>query len=278
MVISKGSINDNAKRKKLFINQLPTNPKKFKSNIETLLYSPHNADIVSSAPVVRREQFDRIIGQFSREYTDLLLEYKFIVRSRNKLLARIREHKASVDELDFWDDRLIKAGEKIIEIRVLFLNDLKIYLADYANKVFSSKPSDVEILYLSKVFAENEISLREKIEENREKEIMAGMSLYGPHRDRFVFELNGQPLRDFGSRAQQRLAGLSLILSLYEYFRQKLGRYPILLLDDIMSELDEAHRKRIEKILMHEIKSQVIITSSEKKYFHQNFLQKVNLL
>lgn len=263
------------KSKKTFVNGAATTPQKFKSSFETILYSPHNADIVSSSPETRRNEFDRYITEFDEKYSKQLNEYKFIIRSRNKLLQKIRIANAQAVELDYWNKRMIELGQEIIEKRVVFLHKTKKMLTDYAEEIFNP---GLVINYESKSLQNSEIILRDKIEENIEKEIQAGLSLYGPHRDNFIFSLNGQPLRKFGSRGQQRLAGLCLIFTLYNYYNKKLGRYPFLLLDDIMSELDDTHRRRIEAILLDRIKSQLFITSSEEKYFTSDFIRKCNLM
>ena len=284
LVISNGTngskINNGNKTKQVFINKVRTNPGKFKASLETILYSPHNADIVSSNPEIRRREFDRLLGEFSPNYAETLNEYKFVVRSRNKLLQKIRSSKARISELDYWNDRLAELGQNIIEARVVFLHEICPLLGDYAKKIFridANVPGRalLEIKYISRSLEENIIVLKERMEENVEKEVQAGMSLYGPHRDKFVFDLNDKALRQFGSRGQQRLAGLSLVFALCDYFNEKLGRYPILLLDDIMSELDNEHRKRIEKLLS-QLKTQIFVTTSEKKYFSGEFIKAVN--
>jgi len=275
-VISKTE--NGSKTKRVFIDEVATNFKKFKSSIETLLYSPHNADIVSSSPEIRRNEFDRMIGQFDGGYQDLINEYKFVVKSKNKILQKLKGNGGQKNELDYWNEKLVSLGQDIIERRVVFLVELAEYLQNYADEIFSNGKHDLKVEYSSRVLDDKEITLQEKIEFNQDKEIQAGMSLYGPHRDKFIFVLNGKPMREFGSRGQQRLAGLCMMFSLYDYFKRKLERAPILLLDDIVSELDRSHRKSVEKIITKNIDSQAFITSSEKSYFSSSFVKKCNLL
>jgi len=268
------------KSKKVMINSVSTTFSKFRTNLLTLLYSPHNADIVSSSPQIRRDQFDRIIEQFDEKYAKVLREYKFVLKSRNKILQKLKGGVGAEKELEYWTERLVQLGELIIEKRILFLVDIQKEVQVRAKGLINGGNSELEIAYESKSFdpEKKEIVLGTKLEENIDKEIAAGLGLYGPHRDKFVFYLNGRPLREYGSRGQQRLAGLVLIFSLYKHFHEKLGKWPILLLDDIMSELDSSHRKKVEQLINKEVKTQVVITSSEKNYFTKEFIKSAKLI
>jgi len=157
---------------------------------------------------------------------------------------------------------LVSLGQEIIEQRVLFLKDIEPYVLEKADRLFA-RSADLTILYESKVLdANNEIILRDKIEQNQAKEIAAGVTLYGPHRDDFVFLYKGKPLRTYGSRGQQRLAGIVLVLAIGEHIYKSQQVKPILLLDDIYSELDKTHRDNVEKVLKGYKNSQVVLTSS----------------
>lgn len=264
-------------KKKFFIDKTATSSNKFKKIIDTILYSPHNADIVSSAPETRRFIFNRWIGQVDSEYEETLREYKFVVKSRNKLLGLIKNGFSSQKELSYWNERMIDLGTVILSTRLDFLNDIIDPIKKYSNAMFAADLLDMRISYQSKCVEEDKVILAEKIEAGVEKERGAGLSLYGPHRDNFVFMLKDKPLRDFGSRGQQRLAGLVVVLSYYDYLKSKTQRSPILLFDDIMSELDKTHRENIEKELK-KLEAQIFITSSEKKVFSRSFVGEANLL
>lgn len=263
--------------KKVFINDASTNSKKFKYQIRTILYSPHTADVVSSDPETRRTQFDRILSQIYSDYDDKLREYRFVVKSKNKLLQSIKTGDSKKMELEYWNQRLFELGTFILESRIEFLEETReLYLATASN-VLDGRFEEAHIEYLSKTVEDGEVMLKEKVEKNIDKEIAASMSLYGPHRDDYSFCLGQNSLRDFGSRGQQRLAGIALVLTLYHYLLDTKDIQLILLLDDIMSELDAQHRKNIEDTLS-EIDTQIFLTSSEERYFTEKFIKQANLL
>lgn len=264
-------------KKNLYLDNSTTNSNKFKSTVKTLLYSPHNADIVSSSPDIRRNEFDRSIGQVFNGYDSLLKEYKYVVRNRNKLLQSIQSSNSQVKELTYWNERLIDLGEQIIERRLKFLHDIKSFLTEISDEMMADRFDDLKVIYESKSVEDHVIILKNKIEEGQVKEIRAGMTLYGPHRDDYIFTIRKRSLREYGSRGQQRLAGLTFMLSIHRLLREKEGHDAVLLLDDIMSELDEEHRSNIEDIL-GSLHTQIFVTSSERGYFTEEFISKGKLL
>lgn len=264
--------------KRVFTNDSPTNAKKFKYQIRTVLYSPHIADIVSSDPETRRNQFDRIISQIYPEYDGRLREYRFVVKSKNKLLQSIKSGDSNKNELEYWNQRLIELGKFILETRTGFLKEIKDLYNTISEEVLDIKFGKLSIEYLSKLLVEERVMLAQKVLSNIDKEVAAGISLYGPHRDDYSFCLGDTSLRDFGSRGQQRLAGIALVFTLYKFLLDTKGVKLILLLDDIMSELDSEHRQNLETMLLSEINTQIFLTSSEKRYFTEKFTKRVNLL
>ncbi len=264
-------------KKSFFLNSAKTSSIKIRSNIKTILYSPHNADIISSAPDIRRNEFDRLIAQFQQGYLKLLGEYKYVLKNRNKLLIQIKEGKTSYNQMDYWNERFIKFGEEIINSRLEFLQALRPHLEKRAGEIFSDDFAKLKVEYISKSFSDKKIFLSEKILSNVDKEISAGMTLYGPHRDDYTFSIKEKNLREFGSRGQQRLAGLALVFGVADLIESSFEESAIILLDDIMSELDKSHRNNIEK-LIRDMEGQVFITSSEKAYFSSSFIKKGLLL
>jgi len=262
--------------KRVLLNGANTTPRKFKTQLATFIYSPHNADIVSSAPDIRRNQFDRFVSEFEDDYDKILKEYKFVLRSRNKLLSRIAEGRESEMQLGYWDGRFVELAEEILSRRLKLLSELGEFIKMASNELYKDG-LDLEILYNSKVVEDGVLMVREKMEEGRMKELRAGMTLYGPHRDDYEFLLNGNLLKTAGSRGQQRVAGIILLYALNSLFNEKFGKWPILLFDDIFSELDEEHRVNIEQSLQ-KLENQIFITSSQKELFSKEFLKGANLV
>ncbi|MBD3280085.1 DNA replication and repair protein RecF [Candidatus Dojkabacteria bacterium] len=272
--IAKAKTKTNTKvktRKTVKINGANTTPKKFKTQLSTFFYSPHNADIVSSTPDIRRNQFDRFISEFDENYDKLLKEYKFVLRSRNKLLSRINEGREDEIQLDYWDSRFVELGERILTKRLGLLDDLDQFIKQASDELYKSG-LDLEVVYSSKVVDKDIMILGDKIGNNRMKEIAAGMTLYGPHRDDYDFLLKNNLLRDTGSRGQQRIAGIVLLYALNGLFYEQFSARPILLFDDVFSELDDKHRVNIEKSLQ-KLENQVFVTSSQRELFTDGFLQ-----
>ncbi|MBN1331347.1 DNA replication/repair protein RecF [Candidatus Dojkabacteria bacterium] len=275
VIISSDPGNSRAK-KTVKISGANTTPKKFRSQLATFMYSPHNADIVSSTPDIRRNQFDRYISEFDADYDKILKEYRFVLKSRNKLLARISEGRESEMQLDYWDTRFVNLGEEILTKRLKLLADLEEYIY-LASKELYKNGFDLRINYSSKVVENQVLRMKEKLASGRMKEIQAGMGLYGPHRDDYEFLLNGNLLRTAGSRGQQRIAGIILLFALNSLFNKDFSVSPVLLFDDIFSELDEKHRVNIENSLL-KLNNQIFITSSQKELFTGSFLKKINLV
>ncbi len=259
--------------KRYIIDGKPVQSKKVRDKISTFFYSPHLDDLVSSTPEIRRKMFDRILVSLNEDYYKLLNEYKFVVRSRNKLLKQKKEEK----ELFYWNTRLIESGTQIMEKRISFLQTIDKYLKKIAKEVYKDMCKSFRLNYESKSFVNNKIILDIKQKEGLLKELEAGMSLYGPHRDNFVFYLNGYDLRYFGSRAQQRLAGLILYFALIDYLKDKKDKTAVILFDDILSELDDNYRKYVQNFLL-KTNYQIILTASSRKVFSSGFLDKVNLI
>jgi DNA replication and repair protein RecF len=212
-------------------------------------------ELITNSPSTRREYLDSVLVQVDREYRRSLLVYQKGLRQRNRLLFLIREEKASQQQLFFWDKLLIKNGNIITQKRQRYLDFLNSHLDIFA---------DLEVYYdLSGISIE-------RLEKYKEEELAAGVTLVGPHRDDFItYQRKNQELRSihsFGSRGEQRLAVLSLKLCELDFIEQETRERPILLLDDIFSELDEKHRQMVLKIIP---KQQTIITTTDINFIKE---------
>lgn len=250
-------------KKKIKINDI--NILKIADLIGTLncvFFSPDELKLIKESPQDRRRFMDIDLSQLSKNYFYLINKYNKILAQRNKLLKETKDINVLKETISIWDAQLALTGSKIIIRRIRFLNALKIY----AKKVHLELTSNNEKLELSyngitgKDEAEIESLLLKEYNKNVNKDFKLGFTSVGPHRDDIKVVANGIDLRNFGSQGQQRTAALSLKLAELEIFASERGEYPILLLDDVLSELDETRK---QKLLNKTKEIQTIITTTE---------------
>lgn len=234
-------------KKKLLVNGIPKRLIDFAGNIKVTLFAPQDLDLVTSTPTLRRKFLDTVLSQVDREYRRSLGSYEKGVRQRNKLLFRIREEGLSRSHLLFWNQLLIKNGNYISQKREELINFINDYTSEIKNKYI--------IKYDNSAISEG------RLEQYKNEEIASATTLVGPHRDDFIFFEEDRELASYGSRGEQRMAVLWLKLAELSYIKEKTGVKPILLLDDIFSELDHEHREIVMKTIDNH---QVIITSADE--------------
>lgn len=217
-------------RKRFLINGIPRRMVDYQGNLVAVLFRPEDIELVTGSPSYRREYIDQTIGQVNKEYRKTVNSYQKVVIQKNKLLKLIKEGFSRPDELTFWNDQQLKLGIILQEKRQDFFKTIN---------SFEKRFGDFEYKYLP-----NEIS-KDRLEQLNGREVQAVVSLAGPHRDDFVFYLEDKELAKYGSRGEQRTAVLDLKITELSYFEKKIGERPILLLDDIFSELDESHRQHV---------------------------------
>lgn len=239
--------------KKYLVNGIPRRQIDFMGNLRAVLFWPEHLELVTDSPSLRRRYLDSVLVQVDREYRRNLLSYERGLRQRNKLLDLINEGKASRSQLLFWNQLLIKAGSYITEARASYI--------DFLNR-FSLLTFHFSLLYDKSVISES------RLDQYKDEEVGAKATLVGPHRDDFTFmkeirELltSHVSLSSYGSRGEQRLAILWLKLAELAYIEKETGERPILLLDDIFSELDEGHKALVLDAIGRQ---QTIITSADE--------------
>ena len=240
-------------KKANFIDDIRKRLVDFTGYLAIIIFAPSDMDLVTGSPSVRRHHLDVVLSGLDRDYWRALTSYNKVVVRRNKVLQRIQEGKSKPAELDFWDMRLLEHGKVIAEKRKEFFEFLNLP----AGRQVLSGPSFLQ--GFSWELDPSTIS-QEKLERNRQRDIAAGFTLSGPHRDDFDFKFKGKDLEYFGSRGEQRMAVLALKLVELEYFSLKRGVRPVLALDDIFSELDHEHRVAVLSVVG---KQQTIITTAE---------------
>ena len=206
--------------------------------INIVFFSPEDLNIIKNGPSERRRFIDLELAQLDKVYLSDLSNYNRIVNQRNKLLKDSYNRQEILETLDVWDMQLAHYGKKIIDRRNLFIYQLN----EIAGKVHERLTGGKEILNISYEPSNGNIDLEQAIKNNRERDIRMKSTSVGPHRDDICFMTDEVDIRKFGSQGQQRTAALSLKLSEIELVKQVTKDTPILLLDDVLSELDK-HRQ-----------------------------------
>ncbi|MDY2699945.1 MAG: DNA replication/repair protein RecF [Lachnospiraceae bacterium] len=202
--------------------------------LNVVFFSPEDLSIIKNGPSERRRFADLELCQLDNFYLYNLNHYNKIINQRNKLLKDMYFNPGLKETLNIWDSQLVSFGSKIIERRDLFAKQLCEIIGEIHKKLSGGK-EELIIQYEPDVFIED---FERKMRENQEKDIRSKMTSTGPHRDDFSFIVNGIDIRKYGSQGQQRTAALSLKLSEIELVKKMTKDTPVLLLDDVLSELD----------------------------------------
>lgn len=256
-------------KRKVFLNGVgkpyPTN---IIGKFRTVLFSPVQLSLISGGPEGRRKFLDAAICQLKPTYTALLIRYNQTLRHRNALLKKAVSEKASENFLDVWDDKLADVGALIVKQRLEYLEILKKEAAEIYFEISNGREK-LSVNYISS-FSKNlstddsvsqiKNALKSRLERTRLSDIKLGSTSAGPHKDELEIFIDDKKVRYFGSQGQQRSAALSLKLAEAAVLEQKIGEPPVILLDDVMSELDD-YRK---SYMINKIRNrQVFITSCD---------------
>ncbi len=202
--------------------------------LNVVFFSPEDLSIIKSGPAERRRFTDMELCQLDQFYLYNLNHYNKIVNQRNKLLKDMYFNPSLRDTLNIWDSQLVSFGSKIIERRKLFVDQLNEIIGEIHNKLSGNKENLI-IYYEPDTLIED---YEKDLTANQERDIKLKQTTVGPHRDDFSFIIGNVDIRKFGSQGQQRTAALSLKLSEIELVRKMTKDNPVLLLDDVLSELD----------------------------------------
>ncbi|NLZ38793.1 MAG: DNA replication/repair protein RecF [Firmicutes bacterium] len=257
------------KKKQYFSNGLELKKSAFSGRLLAVLFTPEDLLVVKGAPQARRKYLDEIICRFSPLYAYSLSRYQHILRQRNQLLKKYREKIIASPELASWNIQLAKEGAKIIRKRQYVLHRLGL-LARLAQRNLTGREESLLIKYrtsLPKEFLtkddEIEQALLRALQENEKNECRLGQSLIGPHRDEIIFLLNNRDARLYASQGQQRTLILALKMAELELIKGECGEFPILLLDDVFSELDEKRRRFVVENIEGKIQTLLTGTTAE---------------
>ena len=253
------------------VNGAPRRASTLIGHLNAVMFSADDLEIVYGAPSVRRRYLNILISQTDREYLGAIQRYERVLRQRNHLLRQIRDGSARINELAFWDDELVKEGICIVAQRLAAVR----LLSEGANPMYARLSGGSETLAVS---YQPNVALPDgadvsrdsiaelmgaKLKEQRRQELARGITVTGPHRDDLALTLDGMEAAAFASRGQTRTAVLALKLAEAEYLKRRRGQEPVILLDDVLSELDAARR---EQVLGHAAQyHQALITTADRE-------------
>lgn len=236
-------------------------------NINIVIFTPDDINILKGGPQNRRRFLDIMISQLKPNYMYVENLYLKTLEQRNNYLRQIREENKDQNLLDIWDEKLAEYAITINQYRNEYIKKVRENIKKIHAEI-TNKKEEIEIEYVSE--CETKKKYLELLKERRKLDIIKGFTTKGIHRDDFVIYIDNKPIEIFGSQGQHRTAILSLKLAELNIVKDEIGESPILLLDDFMSELDE---KRIKSFLEKIRNTQVIITCTEKiKVENKKFL------
>ena len=227
-------------------------------NINIVLFTPDDINILRDGPANRRRFLDMMIGQLKPNYVYNLNMYLKTIEQRNNYLRQIREENKQEEMLEIWDEKLSEYGNIIYNYRKQFMDLIAEKINEIHKKITEDK-ENIKIEYTSNCDSKEEYL--KLLKQRRKLDIIKGFTTKGVHRDDFVIYINDKEVNTYGSQGQNRTVVLSLKLAELNVIYDLIGEYPILLLDDFMSELDENRRKNFLKNIEN---TQVILTGTDK--------------
>lgn len=230
-----------------------------KNKYPVVLFLPSDLNLISHSPSRRRDYFDRIFSEFDENYATYLSKYEKAIKQRNELLKNDFLQK---DALFSWNIILSRYGIKIYNYRKKFIQDINNRLTNTYRSI-AENDDEIEIIYKTDIRISTEQDYLKRLDDNFEKDSYLGHTSFGIHRDDYIFEFNHTPADNSASRGETRSIILALKFIEADLIYQKLNLKPIILLDDVFSELDETRRQSLIKNFKN---NQVIITSVEKWY------------
>ena len=254
--------------------KLPLMSKLFGS-FRCVVFTPDDLNITKGSPDNRRNFIDLAISQIKPSYISALNTYNNVLTQRNAMLKGSARQSADVQNIDIWDRQLAKAGAYISVLRNTYCNTLNNYINSLYNSITSGK-EQLQLYYQSTIYSdlngitEYEGELTDIYEERLKRSIgddmRAGFTTVGVHRDDVITEIDGQPTRYLGSQGQSRSVAITMKLAQAEILKAEKGEYPVMLLDDVMSELDESR----QRFILNSIENmQVLITCCDKRFLSE---------
>ena len=239
--------------------------------IYVVLFTPQDINILKNDPSKRRKFLNIMISQLRPMYVHILNKYNKTLEQRNNYLKQIKYENKPYDMLDIWDEQLVDLGTKIFIYRKKFIEKINNKIKNI-HLITTQNKENIEIKYKSNIIDENKYL--QELKNKRNIDIQKGYTSVGIHRDDFEIFINNENISIYGSQGQQRSSIISLKLAEAETIYEEIEEYPIILLDDFMSELD---KKRIKGFIENIKENQVIITSTEKILLDKNEINYYNV-
>ncbi len=258
-------------------------------HLNVVLFAPQDIDLIAGPAEGRRRYLNITLCQIDQRYLRLLRRYDRVLLQRNALLREQRERPLPPDEFDYWDAELVSLGSAIWATRLRALAILNRHLAAIHSRLTAegelfhadyrpSVPVEADLRLLSERAIQDETAAAKllaerfsaRLAELQRRERLQGVTLAGPHRDDIAFLAGSVDLRAYGSRGQQRIAALALKLAEVGLMQETTGERPVLLLDDVMSELDPRRRAYLQQVILEQ--EQVVLTATELAFFAPEFL------
>ena len=236
-----------------------------------VFFSPEDLNIIKEGPAGRRRFIDLELSQLDKIYLSNLSNYNRIINQRNSLLKALYGQKNLIETLDIWDMQLAAYGTKVLERRKEFIKEVNEIISDIHFKLTGGK----ERISISYEASNGNMSLEDSLKKYRERDIRMKSTTVGPHRDDICFTADsGLDVRKFGSQGQQRTAALSLKMSEIELVKKVIKDTPVLLLDDVLSELDK-HRQNYLLDSIHDIQTIITCTGLDEFVNHRFSINKI---
>jgi len=261
-------------RKQVRVNGVARRSVDLVGQINVVMFTAEDIELATGRAALCRRYLDMVNCQLDRAYLRSLQRYQKVLVQRNHLLRLLQEGQAQPDQLDFWDDELVKSGSYLIMQRRCLVEALSGHAREIHRHI-SGGAEDLRMAYAPNVMADGslpeiESGFREALQKRRKRETLLGMTLTGPHRDSLSFSVDGTDVTRFGSRGQQQTVVLSLKLAEAKHMQAEVSDYPIILLDDVFSELDLQRRKHLLALVT--LYQQVLITATDLSCFEPSFL------
>ena len=259
--------------KSLKINKQPvTRLTDYVSALNVIMFSPDDLDIIKKSPLIRRNLINIELCQLFPNYMRVLNEYNKILKIRNEYIRK-SYNDIDRDYLDVLTDKLIDRAIVIMEYRDKFIENVNSYIDNIFYKIMGVH--GLKVIYNKSLSTSDKNDIKKFYYDNFFNEVNKKMTLFGPHRDDLTFYLNGDDLKFYGSQGQQRVAILAFKLAEIGLFKECKGYYPIVLLDDIFSELDISKRNKLLKFIKSNI--QFIITTTDIKNISEKIIEKADV-
>ena len=255
-----------AMTKLIKLNGLPARASQIVGELNAVVFSPEDLELLHGAPSGRRRYLDLTRSQIDRSYLRALQRYQRVLAQRNHLLRQIRDRRQERSSLSIWNDELIELGSTIVRHRIALITDLNRPMSDLYRRLTRTERL-LELKYRASSQPdlgdisdeEGRASFRSKLEQLKQRELDQGVSLVGPHRDDFTFLVDGVDMGAFGSRGEQRIVAVALKLAEAVVIRTLMNDSPVLLLDDILSELDPTRRQFVQEQIQGDFQTLITV-------------------